>query len=45
MKKVMDSAQGQGANHSDALWHREDLQRGHRVEDALACFEISVLAY
>jgi hypothetical protein len=45
MKKAMDSARGQGANHSDALWHREDLQRGHRVEDALSCFEISVSAY
>jgi hypothetical protein len=45
MKKVMDSARGQGANHSDASWHREDLQRRHRVEDALSCFEISVLAY
>jgi hypothetical protein len=45
MKKAMDSARGQGANRSDALWHREDLQRRHRVEDALSCFEISVLVY
>ena len=44
-KKAMDSARGQGANHSDASWHREDLQRRHRVEDALSCFEISVSAY
>ena len=41
MTKAMDSVRGQGANHSDAQWHREDLQRSHRVEDALSCFEIS----
>ena len=45
MKKAMDSARGQGANHSDAPRHREDLQRRHRVEDALSCFEISVSVY
>ena len=43
MTKAMDSALG--ANRSDAHWHREDLQRGHRVEDALSCFEISVAVY
>jgi hypothetical protein len=45
MKKAMDSARGQGANRSDALWHREDLQPRHRAEDALSCFETSVSAY
>jgi hypothetical protein len=45
MTKAMDSARGQGANRSDASWHREDLQRGHRAEDALSCSEISVLAH
>ena len=45
MMKVMDSARGQGANRSDASWHRKDLQRRHRVEDALSCFEIYVSAY
>jgi hypothetical protein len=40
----MDSARWQGANHSDASWHGEDLQRRHRVEDALSCFDISVSA-
>ena len=45
MKKAMDSARGQGANRSDTRRYREDLQRRHRVEDALSCFEISVSAY
>ena len=39
MVKAMDSARGQGANHINALWHCEDLQSGHRAEDALSCFE------
>jgi hypothetical protein len=43
--KAMDSARGQGANHSDTRRYREDLQRRHRVEDALSCFEFSGLAY
>jgi len=45
MAKAMDSARGQGANPSDTEWYREDLQRGHRAEDALSCFEISGVAY
>lgn len=45
MTKAMDSGQGLGANRSNALWHCEDLQRRHRVEGALSCFEISVSAY
>jgi hypothetical protein len=45
MKKAMHSARWQGAIRSDAPWHREDLQRGHRVEGALSCFEIYVSAY
>jgi hypothetical protein len=45
MMKAMDSARGQGANHSNAKWHCEDLQRCHRVEDALSCFDTSVPEY
>ena len=45
MTKAMDSVRGQGANHSNAFWHCEDLQRRHRDEDALLCFEISVAVY
>jgi hypothetical protein len=45
MTKAMHSARGLGANRSDTFWYREDLQRRHRVEGALSCFEISVLAY
>jgi hypothetical protein len=45
MAKVVDSRRGQGANRSDTLWYREDLQRRHRREDALSCFDISVAAY
>lgn len=45
MTKVMDSARGQGANRSDSQSYREDLQRRHRVEDALSCFDISELAH
>jgi len=26
-----------GANHSDALWHREDLQRRQAEKDAVLC--------
>ena len=29
-----DSCSWQGANRSDAQWHREDLQRGHGREGA-----------
>jgi hypothetical protein len=45
MMKAMDSASGLGANHSDTVWYREDLQQRHGAEDALSCFEISVAAY
>ena len=45
MTKAMHSARGQGANRSNARRHCEDLQRGHRVEGALSCFEISVAGY
>ena len=45
MTKVMHSARRQGANRSNARRHYEDLQRGHRVEGALSCFEISVARY
>ena len=45
MTKAMDSARGQDASRSDTSWYREDLQRRHRGEDALSCFEISVPAY
>jgi hypothetical protein len=26
-----------GANHNDALWHREDLQRRQGGKDAVLC--------
>jgi len=42
MMKAMDSGRGQGAKHSDTSWYREHLQRRHRPEDALSCFEIPV---
>ena len=45
MMKAMDSIRGQGANHSNARRHCEDLQRSHRVEGALSCFEISGSEY
>jgi hypothetical protein len=45
MMKAMDSARGQGANHSNTRRYCEDLQRCHRVEDTLSCFEISGLTY
>ena len=45
MTKAMDSVRWQGANHSNARRHCEDLQRGHRTEGALSCSEISVAAY
>ncbi len=45
MMKAVDSARWQGANHSNAFWHCEDLQRGHRAEDALSCFETSAPEY
>ena len=45
MTKVMDSARGPGANRSNAFWHCEDLQRRHRDEGALLCFETSVAGY
>ena len=34
-----------GANRSDTEWYREDLQRRHRVEDALSCFDTSGAQY
>jgi len=43
--KAMDSAWWQGANRSNTEWYCEDLQRRHRVEDALSCFEISGSQY
>ena len=45
MTKAMDSVRWQGANHSNARRHCEDLQRGDRTEGALSCSEISVAAY
>jgi len=32
---------GQGANHSDALWHREDSQRRHESKGATSLAVIS----
>jgi hypothetical protein len=33
--KLMDFWPGQGANHSDTQWYREDLQRCHGRKDAV----------
>jgi hypothetical protein len=33
----MDLAVWRGANHSDAQWHREDLQRRQAAKDAVLC--------
>jgi hypothetical protein len=35
LKKPMDLSSWLGANHSDAQWHREDLQRRQGDEDAV----------
>jgi len=35
--KSMDSFVRLGANHSDAAWHRADLQRRMASEDAISC--------
>jgi len=35
--KSMDSPARLGANRSDALWHREDLQRRMAGEDTISC--------
>ena len=45
MTKAIHSGRGQGVNRSNAQRHCEDLQRGHRVEGTLSCFEISVAGY
>ncbi len=45
MMKAMDSGRGQGAKRSDTSLYREHLQRRHRPEDALSCFETAGLAY
>jgi hypothetical protein len=37
LRKPMDSRSWLGANHSDASWHRADLQRRHGREDAVLC--------
>ena len=33
----MDLSSWLGANHSDAEWHREDLQRRQGGKDAVLC--------
>ena len=45
MMEAMHSGRGQGAKRSDTRWYREHLQRRHRPDAALSCFEISVPAY
>ncbi len=45
MMKAMDSARGQGANRSHTKWCCEDLQRRHRAEGVLSCFEVFVSQY
>jgi hypothetical protein len=39
--KAMRFGSGQGANRSDAWWHREDLQRSHGPKGALSLAAIS----
>lgn len=37
----MDFASGLGANRSDSLWYREDLQRRHEAKDVgFMCMDI-----
>ena len=43
--KSMDSFARLGANHSDTLWYRADLQRRMADEGAISCFDTSALAY
>jgi hypothetical protein len=38
--KSMRFVSGQGANHSDTKWYREDLQRGHGAKGAISCSAI-----
>jgi hypothetical protein len=38
-RKPMDLRSWPGANHSDAQWHREDLQRRRGCKDAVLCRE------
>jgi hypothetical protein len=35
--KAMHFGSGQGANHSDTGWYREDLQRGHDPKGTVLC--------
>ncbi len=35
----MDLGLWLGANRSDTLWYREDLQRRHGVKEAVLCVE------
>jgi hypothetical protein len=37
LRKPMDLAVWLGANHSDALLHREELQRRQAAKDAVSC--------
>jgi hypothetical protein len=34
--KSMDFELGEGANHSDTSWYREDLQRSHGLKDTIS---------
>jgi hypothetical protein len=37
LRKPMDLSYWLGANHSDAQWHREDLQQRQGGKDAVLC--------
>ena len=37
LRKPMDSPSWPGPNHSDAQWHRQDLQRRRGGDDAVLC--------
>lgn len=42
---MMRFGSGRGANHSDASWHREDLQRGHGPKGAISCAGTCEMGY
>jgi hypothetical protein len=43
--KAMRCGSGQGANHTDTAWYREDLQRRHGLKGALSCAPICVTGH
>jgi hypothetical protein len=43
--KAINFGSGQGANHSDSAWYREDLQCGHDPKGAVLCSRKSGTLY